>query len=687
MQMNRASMSYWGKYSPRLRGLSGSPWFYPIALLLIGLLAYGYQLGSLGFYWDDWEVVFLLHARNMPLLYNYFAFDRPFAWPYQLMYSLFGLSPFAWHLTTLLLRWGGVLLLYLSLRPVWPRYDGYLRWAGALVLVYPGFFQQSISTAFNRHFMAFFLFMLSVYLMVSAVKHPRHGSWLMPLSWLTAFIQIFTIEYFVGLELVRPVILWLLLTQDSRVDKRRALGKTALLFAPYLLFLGFYFWWRVIIFPTTIPKLNYAGDFKMLGDFRDSLIGGILALLTRAFVDLIYSTVQVWWTGLTGQDGFTFQSKAVWFALAMGLSVAGLFALLQDPESGGSANQPELPLPLLILGSWGFLVSSLPIWLTSKQLSGGGRWDDRFSLAAMIGSVLITVWGVIWLIRPPLRRVVLGVLLVFSVATQVLVANRYRLDWQSQRDYYWQLAWRAPALQPQTAILSFEQPSASIPGYDASFALNVLYGGPLAEGIVPYWFFTNDRFLNFELVPGKRISYSDRNLSFAGNTSDAISVVRQGEGRCLQVLDATYAGQPFYENGQDQLVAVSNTARILPDAGADLPNRQVFGAEPPHTWCYYFERADLARQRADWQTVLQLEKEAKGLGFASSFGPEYIPFIEAHAQTADWKGAYELSLAAQAATQEMNPLLCSIWGRVGRLPKADTARVSQALQTFACNSQ
>ena len=102
--------------------------------------------------------------------------------------------------------------------------------------------------------------------------------------------------------------------------------------------------------------------------------------------------------------------------------------------------------------------------------------------------------------------------------------------------------------------------------------MNVLYGGTVVDGVTPYWFFTNDRFLNFDFVPGKRIAYHDRNLRFTGSTSSAISVVHQGENRCLQVLDAAYAGQPFYASGQEKLVAVSNVSRILPDAGADPPD-------------------------------------------------------------------------------------------------------------------
>jgi hypothetical protein len=528
--------------------------------------------------------------------------------------------------------------------------------------------------------------MLSIYLMVLAVRHPKRAWWLFPLSWIAAFVQIFTIEYFAGLELIRPVILWLLVTQVLTADRWKVIRKTALLWLPYILLFAFYAWWRLIVFPTTISKLDYAGDFKMLEDFHASFLGGFLALLTRAFFDFTYSVLQVWAAGLTSQEGVTFQSKVAWFALVMGILVAGLFAIFQDVESRSQEDDVGGPLPLFLLGGWAFLVSGLPIWLTSKQFSGGGRWDDRFALAMMFGATLLTLSAILWLIRAPRRKLVLALLLLFSVATQVLIVNRYRLDWASQRDYYWQLFWRAPALQPQTAVISFEQPSATIPGYDASFALNVLYKGEITTGATPYWFFTNDRALNFELVPGKRISYEYRNLQFKGDTSNAISVVHQGENRCLQVLDAVYAGQPFYETGEDQLIRLSNVHRILPDTAARLPDADVFGVEPPHDWCYYFEKADLARQMGDWAAVLKLERQAGAHGFAPGFGPEYLPFIEAHAQTGDWKKAYELSLAAQSTVKNMEPLLCSTWERLGKLSAADAVLLDKAERGFSCTT-
>jgi hypothetical protein len=212
----------------------------------------------------------------------------------------------------------------------------------------------------------------------------------------------------------------------------------------------------------------------------------------------------------------------------------------------------------------------------------------------------------------------------------------------------------------------------------------VLFNGKVINGAVPYWYFTNDRFSNIVYQPGKPILFKDRNLVFTGSTSEAISVVHQGGDRCLQVLDTVYTGQPFYTSGQDQLINISNVSRIIDNKNAPPPNSDIFGSEPSHTWCFYFEKADLARQTQDWRTILLLEKQAKGQNLAPKFGPEYIPFIEAHAQVGDWQKAYELSLGAQKITVGLDPLLCANWNRLSKLPSANTNILGQVKQNFSC---
>jgi hypothetical protein len=75
---------------------------------------------------------------------------------------------------------------------------------------------QSISVAFNQHFITLFFFSFSIYLMVIGVISTKNWRWIfLILANISTIIHIFTMEYFVGLEVIRPIILFLLLENDT----------------------------------------------------------------------------------------------------------------------------------------------------------------------------------------------------------------------------------------------------------------------------------------------------------------------------------------------------------------------------------------------------------------------------------------------------------------------------------------
>ena len=84
----------------------------------------------------------------------------------------------------------------------------------------------------------------------------------------------------------------------------------------------------------------------------------------------------------------------------------------------------------------------------------------------------------------------------------------------------------------------------------------------------------------------------------------------------------------------------------------------------PHNWCYYYEKADLARQAGDWNQVAHLGDEA----FAASYRPddlsEYLPFIEAYARLNRWNDAKQLTLSTADTMPILEPALCGLWQRV-----------------------
>jgi hypothetical protein len=664
----------------KLKKISEKPWFYPVALLLIGFASYGYALTAMGYYWADWEIV-MFTKLNPSLQFGYYAGDRPFPWTYHLIYSLVGSKPLGWHIITLLIRWAGTLFFVRSMVLLWPHYKKHFFWLGALLIVYPGFLQQAQSATKARHIMTFLVFALSIYLMALAVRRPKRAHILFPLSWLATFIHLFTTEYFSGLELIRPVLLWVLVADGSRRDSH-LFRRVAMYSLPYFLITTFFFWCRFVYFPDIFQTTNRLREIdSTVSGFREFSVESILGIFNRGLLDIIYSTLQVWINAIMNFSGFTFQSRVAWFAFGLGILLTLAFSFFHNLDKEEIPDS-SFPLKIFLIGLFSFALSALPIWAIGKNISIGS-WSDRFALAPMLGASLMVMALIIWLVRPARQKWILSFLLVFSIATQVWNVNTYRRDWSTQLDYYWQLYWRAPALQPGTAIFSFGQPSPSVTHWsDAGFAINVLYHYQTENGSLPYWFLTPENESYFQ--PNKTFREHVRNLEFSGNTSDVVSVQHQTGESCLRVLDPIYLYDPLLVAGQEVLIPLSNPSRIIPDADPVPPDMDIFGPEPAHTWCYFFQKADLARQTEDWDKVLALYKEAQQASITPGSGAEYIPFIEANAQTGNWQKAYDLTLYAAELTPGLKRMMCANWVRLSRLPSADMKVAERVDQTFSC---
>jgi len=63
-----------------LHDIVQSKYTAPIGLVGLAFLAFGLLLPTLGFYWDDWPVVYL--GKTHGNFWQYYQSDRPFmAWP------------------------------------------------------------------------------------------------------------------------------------------------------------------------------------------------------------------------------------------------------------------------------------------------------------------------------------------------------------------------------------------------------------------------------------------------------------------------------------------------------------------------------------------------------------------------------------------------------------------------------
>jgi hypothetical protein len=150
--------------------------------------------------------------------------------------------------------------------------------------------------------------------------------------------------------------------------------------------------------------------------------------------------------------------------------------------------------------------------------------------------------------------------------------------------------------------------------------------------------------------------------AFQGSTSQAVVLVT-APGTCLQVLDprrdATRADLPEYAR---RSLSLSRPELLLP-AAADpaAPPVEFFGPEPEHKWCYYYEKAALAAQQDDWDTVNALRQEAAGLGYKPLQASEYLIFVRGALRTYNWPDARQLSQTARDLSAGTLPALCAAW--------------------------
>jgi hypothetical protein len=112
---------------------------------------------------------------------------------------------------------------------------------------------------------------------------------------------------------------------------------------------------------------------------------------------------------------------------------------------------------------------------------------------------------------------------------------------------------------------------------------------------------------------------------------------------CLHLIDGDAPVVSEHAESDIQAIApFSNVSQVITVQSGYQPPVKIFGSEPGHDWCYYYQKAQLASQISDYEEVVRLGKEVKELGIKPADWYEWIPFIEGYAYTGDYKEAKKL---------------------------------------------
>lgn len=652
---------------------------------IVIVLAYGVFLFRWGFYYDDWPEVYLFY--NNLSVFDYYRFDRPLlAWTVFLLSKLAGTSPLAWQVLALLLRWVLVSAFYWCFSLLWPKAKPILVIAALLFAVHPAYSLQPIAVTFSKVYLVYAVYFVSLGWMLKSLQASKRSWVFTALSLVAMVYHVFSLEYFWGLELVRPLVIWIALAQQGLESKSR-LRLTLRKAAPYLLLMFIMIVWHVRFATYPSDGFYFVPERNQPLVFLHSLLSDAKSLLSysrRVLTDLNYLFLASWERAPLSVISMQTTVRFSMIILTALVIIFLFFAKLNLLRRNNQFLSDEKVEEIFWFGLFTLLTSLFPAWSVGKHPSLAAPFENRHALAALTGLSLAIATFIFSLRINFFRWGLFTFLMILAFSYQLQNGYDYSQERKWQRAFFWQLYWRAPHLAPRTLVLL----NRSFSPYLLEFvhlgpAISILYGGQSGDTSLDYWSFTLSflkKRLHLNLQnPSEEVYYAVRTLQFRSSIGRALSISYLPEQRCLWVLEAEDQEYPYWTFDERWLVKLSATKELISAQPISLPVPEIFGPEPPHTWCYYFQKASLARQFEDWETVVALGETV----FEKNLHPddvyEWLPFLEGYLHLRRWEQANAIAEEIFRNNSEYRPAVCYLLKTV---EKQASSSAKEQLQEF-----
>jgi len=625
--------------------------YLPLALIsLIGLLCYAPLIYRLGYYREDWIVIWAGVTQGPKFLIPMYEGERLLeGYSFSILYQVLGNSPLPWHLYALGVRLLGAFAFFWILRMTWPKEKFVTTMATLLFVTYPGFLQQPQANCFQHHLVALALALFSVALTVYSIKTKNLAIILLTNALALFFIPIYPLimEYYIGLEGVRAIFLWYGLRQGTPLSISQDLKRFFFRFLPYLIVLGAFIFWRINIFQSTRPTTS----FNRL--YATYLVGGphmIYRFLIELARDIAETVITVWTVPFNNYlywGSYNDSLRTFLLSLITILLVIAYYLIFRQGEKSKnlSFKTTSNGKSMIWIGGLSVIATLIPVIISNQEI----RFEpfsrlDRFSLPVSVGVVLV-VCGLISIAIKPRYRIWMVSLLIgmatFSHINHALYMGDY---WTIQRQLWWQLSWRVPQLKEKTLLV------VNLPAYfryvgeaDIWAPANIIYypqPGPPA--------ITAEVFVQqtaFEIQKGVEKPRIFRNVLVNKEFDNTLILSMPTIKSCLNVIDGIK-----YELSQEEdplvrsVASYSKIDRIDTISPFIQPPTDIFGPEPERSWCYYYQKAAYARQIGDWEQISRLGDEAQSKGFSPGDPSEWMPFLEGYASVGRDKDAKKLAI-------------------------------------------
>ncbi len=265
-----------------------------LLILFTTLITHGSRIPQLGYYHDDWYLLWSGQARGAQSIIPLFSTDRPFMGVvYSLVYRLLGETIVHWHLYALLWRLIGGLAFFWILRLIWPSQKYITTLMVVLFIVYPGFLSQPNANTKQNHLYGFGCALVSIALMLQAMK-TNHKLWKFGLGFLSFILTVnylFIYEYMIGLEGMRLALLVYGLVQQGFTKTRSLVLEVVKRWWPYPLAMAGFIYWRIFIFESSRNATDAA---RLASDYLGNLRAMLLRLGVETAKNFLDTSIFAW---------------------------------------------------------------------------------------------------------------------------------------------------------------------------------------------------------------------------------------------------------------------------------------------------------------------------------------------------------------------------------------------------------
>jgi hypothetical protein len=612
-----------------------------VVLLVASLLVYLPNLGRLGYYRDDWYYAYDGYTGGASVFIDMFSSDRPARGLFfEMYYLLFGAHTLPYNIGALLWRLLAAIGIWWLFSLIWPKKRLVAILAAVFLLVYPGFLLWVSGIEQQPIIASLCLQIFSIVLTLKAIQADQKtvkifcAAGAIGLGW----VYLALVDYAIGIEVFRYLLVFLLVSreQNSTTVLKKVRETLRNVWFYLVIPVGFVLW-KTLIFQNE----RKATDIGLqLGLVISSPKQTIALWLTHLLQGTVNVSFLAWGTPFYNTFKIGLQDTLIGLGLAgMVIALVLLSQHLPDLREEDNGTEMQWQHEAVWTGLLGVAAGVLPVVLANRRVV-----FESFSHYALPASLPAAIFltGLIWtLASTRTRMLVVSILVALATLTHYQVSTLAAEEEEVIRQFWWQVAWRAPGIRTGTTL------AVKYPGVEFGEESDIVSGPanfiyyPALQNHIPVKYqlsalsMTDDNVR--EVLTGsetKQLQYRSHRIDI--NFKNVLVLSQPSKSSCVHAIDARRPELSTVEDDQIMILApYSKIENVLTDDPHPRPLGFIFGAEPPHEWCYFYEKAELALQQNDMTQVAQLAAEAMSLGLKPDDQVEWLPFIQAFAILGD----------------------------------------------------